>query len=257
MKLSVVIPARNEEGCLEETLERLVETLQAQHIPFEIIVADDGSTDETPLRGNRLAARYPEIRLITNTGRHGFGMAVRLGLDHITGDAVAVVMADGSDSPDDLVTYYRKLLEGYDCVFGSRFIRGAAVTGYPAHKLILNRLANWFIRFIFRLPYNDITNAFKMYHRDVIEGMQPLISPQFNLTVEMPLKAIVRGYSYAVVPIHWTTRKAGVSKLRLKEMGSRYLFIVMYLWLEKHLSRGDYHRPADHEPRPKTTHIHA
>jgi dolichol-phosphate mannosyltransferase len=257
MKLSVVIPARNEEGCLEETLERLVETLQAQHIPFEIIVADDGSTDETALRGNGLAARHPEIRVITNTGRHGFGMAVRLGLEHITGDAVAVVMADGSDSPDDLVTYYRKLLEGYDCVFGSRFIRGGAVTGYPAHKLILNRIANRFIKLIFRLPYNDITNAFKMYHRDVIEGMQPLISPHFNLTVEMPLKAIVRGYSYAVVPIHWTTRKAGVTKLRLKEMGSRYLFIVMYLWLEKHLSRGDYHRPAHHEPRPKTTHIHA
>ena len=257
MKLSVVIPARNEEGCLEETLERLVETLQAQHIPFEIIVADDGSTDETAVRGNRLAARYPQIRLITNTGRHGFGLAVRLGLDHVTGEAVAVVMADGSDSPDDLVTYYRKLLEGYDCVFGSRFIRGGAVSGYPAHKLILNRMANWFIKVIFRLPYNDVTNAFKMYHRDVIEGMQPLISPQFNLTVEMPLKAIVRGYSYAVVPIHWTTRKAGVTKLRLKEMGSRYLFIVMYLWLEKHLSRGDYHRPAHHQPRPKTTHIHA
>src|SRR5580698_10436205 len=251
MKLSVVIPARNEEGCLEETLERLVQTLQAQHIPFEIIVADDGSTDETAQLGNRLAARYPQIRLITNTGRHGFGMAVRLGLDHVTGEAVAVVMADGSDSPDDLVTYYRKLLEGYDCVFGSRFIRGGVVTGYPAHKLILNRLANWFIKVIFRLPYNDITNAFKMYHRDVIEGMQPLISPQFNLTVEMPLKAIVRGYSYAVVPIAWTTRKSGVTKLKIKEMGSRYLFIVMYLWLEKHLSRGDYLRRTNHAETEK------
>jgi len=257
MKLSVVIPARNEEGCIEETLQRLVHTLQEQHIPFEIIVADDGSTDETAGRTNRLASRYPEIRLVTNTGRHGFGMAVRLGIEHITGKSVAVVMADGSDSPDDLVTYYRKLLEGYDCVFGSRFIRGGAVSGYPAHKLILNRLANRFIKFVFRLPYNDITNAFKMYHRDVIEGMQPLISPQFNLTVEMPLKAIVRGYSYAIVPIHWTTRKTGVTKLKIKEMGSRYLFIVIYLWLEKHLSRGDYHRPATHDPRAETTHIHA
>jgi dolichol-phosphate mannosyltransferase len=257
MKLSVVIPARNEEGCLEETLDRMARTLQEHNIAFEIIVADDGSTDETAGRVNRMTARYPEIRLVTNTGRHGFGMAVRLGLEYVTGEAVAVVMADGSDSPDDLVTYYRKLLEGYDCVFGSRFIQGGAVSGYPAHKLILNRLANRFIKFIFRLPYNDITNAFKMYHRDVIEGMQPLISPQFNLTVEMPLKAIVRGYSYAIVPIHWNTRKAGVTKLKIKEMGSRYLFIVMYLWLEKHLSRGDYHRPASHQPRAKTTHIHA
>jgi dolichol-phosphate mannosyltransferase len=72
--------------------------------------------------------------------------------------------------------------------------------------------------------------------------MQPLISPHFNLTVEMPLKAIIRGYSYAVIPISWTNRLAGESKLKIKEMGSRYLFIVLYLWLERTLSRGDYHR---------------
>jgi len=257
LKLSVVIPARNEEGSIEETLQNLARTLRAEHIPFEIVVADDGSTDRTVSCVDGMAGEYPEIRLVRNTGRHGFGMAVRLGLEHATGEAIAVVMADGSDSSADLVTYYQKLLEGYDCAFGSRFVRGGATRGYPVHKLILNRMANWFIKFIFRLPYNDVTNAFKMYHRDVIEGMQPLISPQFNLTVEMPLKAIVRGYSYAIVPITWTTRKSGVSKLRLKEMGSRYLFIVMYLWLEKHLSRGDYHRPAHHEPREKTTHIHA
>jgi dolichol-phosphate mannosyltransferase len=257
LKLSVVIPARDEEGCLDETLRNLVEALRPQQIPFELIVVDDGSTDQTAALVEGKAATVPQIRLVRNTGHHGFGMAVRVGLDHVTGEAVAVVMADGSDSPADLVSYYRKLLEGYDCVFGSRFIRGGSTSGYPVHKLILNRMANWFIKVIFRLPYNDITNAFKMYHRDVIEGMQPLISPQFNLTVEMPLKAIVRGYSYAVVPIAWTTRKSGVTKLKIKEMGSRYLFIVMYLWLEKHLSRGDYHRPANHEPRAKTGHIHA
>jgi dolichol-phosphate mannosyltransferase len=257
LKLSIVVPAQNEEGCLEETLQNLVAALRPQRIPFEIIVADDHSTDQTALRANRMSAEYPEIRLVQNTGRQGFGMAVRLGVDHAGGDAVAVVMADGSDRPADLVTYYRKLLEGYDCVFGSRFIRGGGVTGYPIHKLILNRMANWFIKSIFRLPYNDITNAFKMYHRNAIEGIQPLISPHFNLTVEMPLKAIVRGYSYAIVPITWTTRKSGITKLKLKEMGSRYLFIVMYLWLEKHLSRGDYRRPANHEPSAKTTHIHA
>jgi dolichol-phosphate mannosyltransferase len=108
--------------------------------------------------------------------------------------------------------------------------------------MILNRLANWFIKTLFGVPFNDFTNAFKLYRREVIAGMQPLISPHFNLTVEMPLKAIIRGYSFAVVPISWTNRRTGVSKLKLQEMGSRYLFIVLYLWLEKHLARGDYHR---------------
>ena len=150
-------------------------------------------------------------------------MAVRTGIEHSTGDAVAVFMADASDDPADLVRYYRKLDEGYECVFGSRFIHGSRLIDYPPHKLLLNRCAN-----------------------------QPLISPHFNLTVEMPLKAIIRGYSYAVIPISWTNRKTGISKLKVKEMGSRYLFIVLYLWLEKSLSRGDYHRKPQ---EPKAQHV--
>jgi dolichol-phosphate mannosyltransferase len=242
MKLSVVMPARDEEGCIEETLAKLVNTLVRERIPYEIVVVDDGSTDETASRVIRSGQRHPDVRLVANNGPHGFGLAVRTGLAHATGDAVAVMMADASDSPEDLVRYYRKIEEGYDCAFGSRFMRGSRVIDYPIHKLTINRLANWFVKVLFRLRFNDITNAFKCYRREAIEGMQPLISPHFNLTVEMPLKAIVRGYSYAVVPISWTNRKTGISKLKIKEMGSRYLFIVLYLWLERHLSRGDYVR---------------
>ena len=253
----MVIPARDEEGPLEDTLRGLTAVLSRERIPYEIVVVDDGSSDDTLRCAERLANENSGIKVVRNMGAHGFGMAIRCGLEHTAGDAVAIVMADGSDNPGDLATYYRKLLDGYDCVFGSRFISGAAVHDYPSHKLVLNRLANWFIKFLFRLPYNDITNAFKIYRRDVIQGMQPLISPHFNLTVEMPLKAIVRGYTYAIVPISWTNRKTGISKLKIKEMGSRYLFIVMYLWLEKHLSRGDYHRELRRESHTKTTHLHA
>jgi len=244
LKLSLVMPARNEEGCIPTTLERFTSVLRAAGFPFEIVVVDDGSTDSTPRILRQMAVRHPEIVPVTNQGRHGFGMAIRRGLEHISGDAVAIVMADGSDSPEDAEKYYRKLLEGYDCVFGSRFIKGGQVIDYPRHKLVLNRMANLFIRFLFGHDFNDTTNAFKCYRREVIQGMLPLISPHFNLTVEMPLKAIIRGYSFAVVPITWTNRAAGVSKLKIKEMGSRYLFIVLYLWLEKHLARGDYHRKA-------------
>ena len=242
MKLSFVIPARNEEACVAETLRRLAAEMRAASIPYEAVVVDDGSSDATADRVCAAAALFPEVRLVSNTGPHGFGMAVRTGLEHVSGDAVAVMMADGSDDPRDAAVYYRKLQEGYDCVFGSRFIHGGRVSGYPIHKLVLNRMANWFIRALFGFRFNDTTNAFKCYRRAVIDGIQPLISPHFNLTVEMPLKAIVRGYSYAVVPIHWTNRKSGISKLRIREMGSRYLFIILYLWLEKMLARGDYHR---------------
>ena len=255
MKLSVVIPARDEEGSIEETVAEIATALAEERIPFEIVVVDDGSTDQTAAHVRQLMERYPDVRLVRHTGRHGFGMAVRAGLAHATGEAVAVMMADGSDSPRDLLQYYRKVAEGYDCAFGSRFIQGSKILDYPVHKLAINRMANWFIKTLFRLRYNDTTNAFKCYRRQAIDGIQPLISPHFNLTVEMPLKAIVRGYSYAVVPISWTNRKTGMSKLKIKEMGSRYLFIVLYLWLERHLSRGDYvRRPEDVEERAAPRH---
>ena len=157
-------------------------------------------------------------------------------------------MADGSDDPADLVRYQRLLERGYDCAFGSRFVAGAEVDDYPPVKLVINRLANWFVRALFRTGYNDTTNAFKAYRREVIETVQPLLSNHFNLTVELPLKAVVRGHSYAVIPISWRNRAHGASKLAMQEMGSRYLFIVLYVFLERHLSRGDYRRQARTAP---------
>ncbi|HLK46801.1 MAG TPA: glycosyltransferase family 2 protein [Bryobacteraceae bacterium] len=242
LKLSVVIPARNEARSIGQTLAEIGPALRARNIPFEIIVVDDGSGDETAEVVRRAQAGDDPVILVANPGSNGFGNAVRRGLERCSGDAVAIMMADGSDSADDLVMYWDILSEGYDCAFGSRFVRGGTVIDYPMHKLVLNRLTNNFIRLLFGFAYNDVTNAFKCYRKEVIAGMQPLISPHFNLTVEMPLKAIVRGYSYKVAPICWRNRKTGISKLKLQEMGSRYLFIVLILWLEKHLTRGDYRR---------------
>ena len=243
LTLSLVIPAHNEADGITPTLRAFAGRLRAEQIPFEIVVVDDHSSDGTGdvLRG--LAAEIPELRRVENPRSGGFGHAVLAGLEAFRGDAVCIVMADASDDPSDVVTYYRQLGEGVDCVFGSRFVRGARVVDYPSHKLLINRLANTFIRLLFGLRLNDVTNAFKCYRREVIAGCQPLLSKHFNLTVELPLKAIVRGYSYSVVPINWYNRTTGVSKLKIKEMGSRYLFIVLYVWLERYLSRGDYVRP--------------
>jgi dolichol-phosphate mannosyltransferase len=152
------------------------------------------------------------------------------------------MMADASDDPEDAVKYWRLLQSGYECAFGSRFIRGGRVRDYPRIKLWINRMANLFISGLFTIALNDTTNAFKAYRRTVIDGCRPLIAPHFNLTIEIPLKAIVRGYSWAVMPITWKNRRHGEAKLKIKEMGSRYFFICMYVWLEKYFSRGDYRR---------------
>ncbi|HEX6712762.1 MAG TPA: glycosyltransferase family 2 protein [Thermoleophilaceae bacterium] len=242
MKLSVVIPAHNEEGSIGRTVESLALTLERESIPYEIVVVADHCADGTAAEVLRVGERHSGVRAIENQRSGGFGYAVRAGLDAYTGDAVAIMMADLSDSPEDLITYYRLLERGFDCAFGSRFMPGARVTDYPKLKLLMNRFVNFGIRLMFRHGYNDTTNAFKAYRRDVVDNVQPLLSAHFNLTVELPLKALVRGHSYAIVPVSWTNRVAGESKLKLQEMGSRYAFIVLYILLEHLLSGGDYHR---------------
>jgi dolichol-phosphate mannosyltransferase len=242
MKLSVVIPARDEEGVVGATVERIVAALSRERIHHEVIVVDDWSDDGTAAAVERIAAAHPQVTLLRSRRQPGFGYAVRTGLDAYTGDAVAIAMADGSDSAEDLVAYHRLLENGYECVFGSRFMPGSSLKGYPPLKLAANRIVNWGIRLLFRHGCNDTTNAFKAYRREVIESAQPLLSRHFNLTVELPLKAVVRGCRFAIIPISWENRRAGSSKLSLNEMGSRYLFIVLYVFLEQHLSRGDYRR---------------
>jgi len=242
LRLSVVIPAHNEEGSIAATVTAFADGLADAGIDYEILVVDDGSRDRTGDIVARLAEADAGVRCVRNDPPNGFGLAVRRGLEEFTGDAVAIVMADLSDSPQDLVAYHRLLEAGYDCAFGSRFIRGAHVHDYPRLKLVMNRAVNAFIRLLFGHGYNDTTNAFKAYRREAIETVQPLLSNHFNLTVELPLKAVVRGNSYAIVPISWTNRTSGESKLRLQEMGSRYLYIVLMVFLEHHLSRGDYRR---------------
>lgn len=238
--LSVIIPARDEEGCIEATVRHLHLELSLQNVPHEIVVVDDGSSDRTWAILNDLKSVVPELSPVQNTGQHGFGRAITKGIDSMQGDAAVIMMADESDDPRDVVRYWKLLNEGWDCVFGSRFIKGGGVIDYPWLKLRINRLANLLIRVIFNIRLNDTTNAFKAYRKSALDGCRPFLAPHFNLTVELPLKAIVRGFTWTTLPITWRNRRTGLAKLKIREMGSRYFFICAYVWLEKYFSRGDY-----------------
>ncbi len=241
MKLSIVMPAYNEEESIPETLQAIHKAFSEVKIDHEILVVNDNSKDGTEAVLKSLTETIPTLRYVTNHGPNGFGYAIRYGLERFEGDCVAIMMADLSDSPYDLIKFYTTMLEkNVDCVFGSRWMKGGKVIDYPWLKKVINRIANRIVRMVMRIKYDDTTNAFKLYKRDVIKGVQPLLSPHFNLTIEIPLKAIIRGFSYEIVPNSWTNRKYGESKLKIKEMGSRYFFILMYCFIEKHFSRGDY-----------------
>src|SRR5262245_52423195 len=240
--LSVVIPARDEEGSVGITVQHLHQELSRHAIPHEIVVVDDGSADGTWSVLQELTPRMPELRPIRNEGAHGFGRAVVRGIDSAAGDAVVIMMADESDDCGDVVRYWQLLNQGHDAVFGSRFIAGGNAVDYPLPKYVLNRVVNASLQMLFGFAFNDTTNAFKAYRRSTLDGLRPFLAPHFNLTVELPLKTIVRGYSWTVVPITWRNRRFGAAKFRIKEMGARYFFIVMYVWLEKYFSRGDYRK---------------
>ncbi|NQU73716.1 MAG: glycosyltransferase [Candidatus Omnitrophica bacterium] len=244
MMLSIVIPVHNEEDSVKKTVTDIIAELDKAHIKNEIIIIDDNSIDSTPKVIADLTSGYPNIKSIRRNSLKGFGGAIREGLMHVNGDVVATVMGDLSDDPRDIVRYFRKIEEGYDCVFGSRFIKGSVVKDYPGLKLLINRVANNFVRILFWVKPNDLTNGFKMYKTEVINAIQPLQALYFNITIEIPLKAIVRGFSYTQIPISWYGRKSGVSKLGIRQMGRKYLFTVLYIWLEKMLLKDEVNKFA-------------
>jgi dolichol-phosphate mannosyltransferase len=239
-KLSVVIPAYNEEKTIADCIRGLQACLRDKHeIPYEIIIANDNSKDDTEGIVRAEMATDPAIRIVNRTPPGGFGRAIRSGLELVMGDIVVVYMADLSDSPDDVVAYYRKIREGYDCVFGSRFIKGSEVNNYPIVKLICNRIVNRCIQFMFWTRFNDLTNAFKAYRTAVIRECGPYRACHFNLTLEMSLGALIRDYHIAQIPTRWYGRTWGSSNLRLGEMGRRYLSTLLVMFFQRYLIADD------------------
>jgi len=236
--LSVVMPAYNEEAVLAATVTALAAELDREAVPYEILVVNDKSRDGTEGVLLALERDWPHVRHVTNPGPHGYGCAVRHGLAHFAGDAVVVAMADGSDAPADVVKYWRAIEAGYDCAFGMRFGPGTVVEGYPRFKRVLNRAGNRMIAWLVGSNYTDFTNGFKCFRREVVERMQPLVGAQFNLTVEMSMKAVLGGARFAVVPNSWIERAAGESKFQVVKLVKMYLATIAYVLLQHRLQQG-------------------
>lgn len=237
LKFSIIMPAYNEESVIGTTLHGLTEHLEECKFDYEVIVVDDGSRDGTGGVVREIAAENPRIRPVENPGPGGYGFAIRKGLEVYQGDAFVIVTSDGADSPKDVATYFRKIEEGYDCAFGSRFVKGASVEGYPWFKLLVNRLANRMIGLLLRQKYYDFTNGFKCYRRQVVDDMQPLVAGQFNITIELALKSVMAGWRYAVVPVDWRQRDVGKSSFKLMRLVKPYAVTMIYCFARRYLLR--------------------
>ena len=235
MKLSIIIPIRNEESLIKKVIEQLQAKLKS--LNYEIIFVNDFSADNTLQITKELIENLPRISIYEND-RKGLGGAIIQGINKSTGEAVCIMMSDLSDSIDDLETYYNIIKnENVDAVFGSRFIDGSKVVDYPKKKLILNRIFNFITKLLFFSDYNDFTNAFKIYKKDALLKTFPLVSESFNIFLELPLKIISRKMKYKIIPISWVNRKEGISKFDIKELRAKYLFTLIYCLFEKLLLR--------------------
>ena len=231
------MPAYNEQAVIETTLQELTAHLDSASFNYEIVVVNDNSQDDTEGVLQRSLARFPRLRYLNNAGPNGYGYAIRKGLESYRGDAMVIVTSDGSDSPEDVAAYFRKIEEGYDCAFGARFVPGTTVKDYPPIKRLVNRLANRGLSQLLATDYTDFTNGFKCYRRHVVDAMQPLASGQFNITVEMAVKAVLGGYRYAVVPTNWSQRAAGASTFKIMKMlkpyGASLAYALSAVYLRK------------------------
>ena len=238
MKLSIIVPHFNEENNLEIFCKNFIDKNLIEN--YEIVFVDDYSTDKTKILTNKLHKSYQNFIFLNNNETKGLGGAIRTGIKNSTGDLIAIMMCDSSDSVEDLQNYYDLSIDGnYDAILGSRFIEGSKIFNYPKKKLILNRVFNYLVKILFLSDYNDFTNAFKIYKKKTLISIFPLVSENFNIFLEMPLKIIYRNFNYKIISISWSNKRIGESNFKIRELGSKYFFTLLYCFFEKILIVGN------------------
>ena len=231
--LSIIVPVRDESNNIQDVFDYFNNNLKM--IEHEVLIINDFSNDDTLEKSKNLIIKFKNFKVFNNL-KKGLGGAINLGIKKAIGEYVAIMMADQSDDINDLIKYNNLMQSAeYDAILGSRFTKESKVNDYPIQKLILNRIFNFFVSIIFFNSYSDYTNAFKIYKKSALLEIMPLISESFNIFLEIPLKIISRNYRYKIVSINWMGRKKGESKFKIKELGSKYLFTLIYCFIEKNL----------------------
>jgi dolichol-phosphate mannosyltransferase len=224
MKLTVVIPAHNEEEVIGDTLEKLESELG---VPHEVVVVNDHSTDRTAHAVKEAAKRWPNIRLVDNPLPGGFTNALKAGFNSVDEGAIATVMGDLCDDPRTIEVMYGKIMEGYDVVCGSRYMEGGRKVGGRPLQNMFSKFVGLSLHFLTGIPTRDVSNAFKMYRREVVAGMN-IEEAGFASSLEITVKAYVKNYRITEVPTTWVGRTKGQSSFRIFKVSRNY--IRWYVW---------------------------
>lgn len=227
MPLTIVIPAKHEEKTIVATLEALESHV---HTPHRIIVVNDSdAADQTARTAQRFMHKHPNIELLRNVNGVGtFGNALRLGFSRVPSGAVVPVMADLCDDPKDIDRMYRMLLAGWDIVAASRYMKGGRKVGGPALQSLLSLLVCVTLRALTGVPTRDISNAFKMYKKSVLNNVDIRPDSGAEASMEITLRAFFEGAKITEIPTVWRERAAGMSKFTFFERVPRYLRV--YIW---------------------------
>ena len=230
MKVSLIIPFKNEIEYAQLTMSTVYTYLTEHRIEFEIIVVDD-STDGTWDVLQTFASSYQNISILKGEKPSGYGKALQKGFNVATGDILIPFNGDLSDSLDDVLSYIHLIRNGgYDMVFGSRFMVGSKVENSIAAKESISLLGNKFAQILFNSDCNDLTNSFKAYKMEVLKEISPK-ADGYQIGIEIALNAILKKYKYTTIPIAWSERKYGRSKMSIIRSIPIYLYTVFKIRL--------------------------
>lgn len=224
MKLSVIVPAYNEEDNIIDVINKIEEALE---IPHELVVVNDHSIDTTAQLVTGFARQYNNIRLVENKLSRGFANALKTGFSSVATDIAVPVMADLCDDLSTLKKMFEKINQGYDVVCGSRYIKGGSRQGGSRLKGFFSCFVGRSLKILLGLPTHDIANAFKMYRKGVIESID-IQSQGFEISMEIPLKAYFLGFRITELPTVWKERTKGKSSFRMFKLFPDYF--KLYIW---------------------------
>ncbi len=211
----VIIPTYKE----KENIEALVKTISSLSIPFDILIIDDNSPDGTASVVKNLQSENKNLHLIERPGKMGLGSAYKTGFKWALEngfDYIFEMDADFSHNPDDLVRLYKACNDdGADVAIGSRYVSGVNVINWPLSRVLMSYFASIYVRLITGMKIMDTTAGFKCYRKEVLENIHPeqIKSKGYGFQIEMKFIAWKLGYKIVEVPIIFTDRRLGSSKM--------------------------------------------